>query len=270
MDVLPLTPFTFLIVCPLVFLAGFVDAIAGGGGIISLPAYLFAGLPVHNALATNKLSSFCGSTVATGRYLKNKCYKKVFILPTVAAALAGSAGGARLALIAGDELLKKVLLVVLPVVAVVVVFRRRRKDMPEEPDAAAGSAPRKNAHRNLSRKIQLIIATAASFVIGMYDGFYGPGTGTFIMLVFTGVLGFDERTAAGNTKCMNWSSNAAALATFITGGKVVWALGAAAAVCSIAGNYCGSGLVIKDGEKYVRPVIIAVLVLLFVKILSGK
>ncbi|HAH61009.1 MAG TPA: hypothetical protein DCL73_02780, partial [Treponema sp.] len=211
-----------------------------------------------------------GTTIATGRYLKNKCYEKVFILPTVAAALAGSAGGARLALIAGDELLKKVLLVVLPVVAAVVVFRGGRKELPEEPDGAAGTAPRENTRRGLSLKVQLIIATAASFVIGMYDGFYGPGTGTFIMLVFTGILGFDERTAAGNTKCMNWSSNAAALATFITGGKVVWVLGAAASVCSIAGNYCGSGLVIKNGEKYVRPVIIAVLVLLFVKILSGK
>jgi len=107
-------------------------------------------------------------------------------------------------------------------------------------------------------------------VIGMYDGFYGPGTGTFLMLVFAGILGFDERKAAGNTKCVNWASNAAALATFITGGKVLWVLGVVAAVCSIAGNYCGSGLVIKDGGKYVRPVIVTVLVLLFVKVLSGK
>jgi uncharacterized protein len=271
MNAVPLTPLTFLIVCPLVFLAGFVDSIAGGGGIISLPAYLFAGLPVHNALATNKLSSFCGSTIATGRYLKNKCYEKAFILPTVAAALAGSAVGAHLALIAGDKLLRKVLLVVLPVVAVVVVFRRGRKGMPDESAQAEKRTPeQEQTCGRLSLKVQLCIAVAASLVIGMYDGFYGPGTGTFLMLVFAGILEFDERSAAGNTKCVNWSSNAAALATFITGGKVVWVLGAAAAVCSIAGNYCGSGLVIRNGEKYVRPVIIAVLVLLFVKVLSGK
>ncbi|OJF77484.1 MAG: hypothetical protein BKP49_00365 [Treponema sp. CETP13] len=255
MNTLPLTPLTFIIVCPLVFLAGFVDSIAGGGGIISLPAYLFAGLPVHNALATNKLSSFCGSTIATGRYLKNKCYEKVFILPTVIAALIGSATGARLALIAQDEILKKILLVILPIVAMVVIFRSKRQ---------------KIKPRHFTLKIQLIIAIIASLFIGMYDGFYGPGTGTFLMLVFTSILGFDERKAAGNTKCINWASNAAALATFITGDKVLWILGSVAALCSIAGNYCGSGLVIKDGGKYVRPVIVTVLVLLFVKVLSGK
>jgi uncharacterized protein len=271
MNVMPLTPLTFLIVCPLVFLAGFVDSIAGGGGIISLPAYLFAGLPVHNALATNKLSSFCGSTVATGRYLKNRCFQKIFILPTVAAALAGSAAGARLSLSAGDDLLKKVLLVVLPFVAVVTVFRRGKKEKKAETGLQEQNTQvQEKRSVPLPQKTQLIIATGASLVIGMYDGFYGPGTGTFLMLIFTGVLGFEERDAAGNTKCVNWSSNAAALATFITGGKVVWILGAAAAVCSTAGNYCGSGLVIKDGEKYVRPVIIVVLILLFVKILSGK
>ena len=262
MNILPLTPLTFIIVCPLVFLAGFVDSIAGGGGIISLPAYLFAGLPVHNALATNKLSSFCGSTIATGRYLKNKCYEKVFIVPTVIAALIGSATGARLALIAQDELLKKVLLVVLPVVAIVVVLRSRQKK--------TALTKSKHTRKPFSQKTQLFIAIVASFVIGMYDGFYGPGTGTFLMLVFAGILGFDERKAAGNTKCVNWASNAAALATFITGGKVLWVLGIVAAACSIAGNYLGSGLVIKDGGKYVRPVIVIVLVLLFVKLLSGK
>ena len=108
---------TFLIVCPLVFLAGFVDAIAGGGGLISLPAYMFAGVPVHNAIATNKLSSCTGTVVSTWRLIKNKRVDWYFVPGTVVCALAGSVIGANLALIISDEILKTVLVVLLPIVA---------------------------------------------------------------------------------------------------------------------------------------------------------
>ena len=107
----------FLIVCPLVFLAGFVDAIAGGGGLISLPAYMFAGVPVHNAIATNKLSSCTGTVVSTWRLIKNKRVDWYFVPGTVVCALAGSVIGANLALIISDEILKTVLVVLLPIVA---------------------------------------------------------------------------------------------------------------------------------------------------------
>ena len=108
---------TFLIVCPLVFLAGFVDAIAGGGGLISLPAYMFAGVPVHNAIATNKLSSATGTAVSTWHLVKSKCVD-IFLVPgTVACAFVGSIAGANLALIISDKVLKTVLVIVLPVVA---------------------------------------------------------------------------------------------------------------------------------------------------------
>jgi uncharacterized membrane protein YfcA len=244
----------FLTVCPLVFLAGLIDSVAGGGGIISLPAYLLAGLPVHTALATNKFSSFCGTSIAAGRYIRHACYEKSLVLPTVAAALAGSAAGARLALLTDEKYLRYLLLAVLPVAAALVLFRK---------NAAAGND---GTAEPLSAG-RFAIATGAALIIGMYDGYYGPGTGTFLMLVFTGFVKLDIRRAAGNTKCINWASNAAALATFIAGGRVLYPLGAAAAVCSIAGNYAGSGLVIKNGTKAVRPVIVLVLILLFVKIL---
>lgn len=250
-----ITVYTFLIVCPLVFLAGFIDSIAGGGGIISLPAYIFAGLPMHNALATNKFSSVCGSTMATGRYLKNHCFRKELVIPTVAASLAGSAIGAQLALLTSDAVLRHILLFVLPAVAFLVLFRKK--------GAQADFIPQDEP----LTKAQFIIAICAAFLIGMYDGFYGPGTGTFLMIVFTTLVHLDARQAAGNTKCVNWASNAAALASFIGNGKVFYLLGAAAAVCSILGNYAGSGLVIKKGASFVRPVILVVLVLLFVKII---
>jgi uncharacterized membrane protein YfcA len=104
----------------------------------------------------------------------------------------------------------------------------------------------------------------------MYDGFYGPGTGTFLMLALTAVTGLSVQQAAGNTKLINWTSNAAALITFIVSGNVVYPLGIAAAICSILGNYAGAGFVIKKGAVFVQPVIIFVLILLFIKILINS
>ena len=145
----------FLIVCPLVFLAGFVDAIAGGGGLISLPAYMFAGIPVHHAIATNKLSSATGTAVSTWHLVKSKCVD-IFLVPgTVACAFVGSIAGANLALIISDKVLKTVLVFVLPVVAFCVL---RDKDL--KPVIPEG----------FTRKKQYLIMAACSFVIGIYDG----------------------------------------------------------------------------------------------------
>lgn len=245
---------TYVIVCPMVFLASFVDAIAGGGGLISLPAYLLAGIPIHNAIATNKLSSATGTAISTARLVRHK-YADMRLAPTsIAAALIGSFIGANVALHTSDRVLKIVLIVILPVVAFYVL---KKKDL--EPNNAAC----------VSRREQKIIVTAASFVIGVYDGFYGPGTGTFLLLIFTGMAKLDVRTASGNMKLVNLSSNVAALATFIFAGKIVWGLGLAASAFSIAGHYMGSGMVMKNGTKIVKPIIIAVLILLFFKVITG-
>lgn len=244
----------FLIVCPLVFLASFVDSIAGGGGLISLPAYLIAGVPVHNAIATNKLSSATGTLISTIRMVKNK-YADLKLAPwSIAAAFIGSTIGAHVALYVSDEILKKILLVVLPITAFYVL--RQRNLEPKDPFS-------------LSKGRMYVIVIIASFVIGMYDGFYGPGTGTFLLLVFTGFAKMDVRTSSGNMKLVNLSSNIAALVTFIMAGKVVWALGLTASVFSVAGHYIGSGMVMKKGTGIVRPIIIFVLVLLFIKIITN-
>lgn len=245
---------SYLIVCPLVFLAGFVDSIAGGGGLISLPAYLLAGVPVHNALATNKLSSTIGTAISTARLIKNKFANLRLAVPCVASALGGSVIGANIALHTSDRVLKMVMLFVLPVVAFYVL---RKKDL--EPDAA----------HQIARSTQYLIVTVSSFVIGIYDGFYGPGTGTFLLLIFTGLAKLDVRTASGTMKLVNLASNVAALTTFLFAGKIVWGLGAAAAVFSVAGHYMGSGMVMKSGTKVIQPVVIAVLGVFFVKIVTG-
>lgn len=148
----------YLIVCPLVFLAGFVDSIAGGGGLISLPAYMFAGIPVHNAIATNKLSSSTGTVVSTARLIKNKKVDWGFVPGTVIGALIGSVAGANLALIISDHILKMVLVVILPIVAFCVL---RDKNMDVEVPVG------------MTKNKQYLIAIVCSLVIGCYDGFYG-------------------------------------------------------------------------------------------------
>ena len=245
---------TFLIVCPLVFLAGFVDAIAGGGGLISLPAYMFAGIPVHNAIATNKLSSATGTFVSTFRLVKNKHVDWGLVPGTVICALFGSVIGANLALVISDKVLKTVLVLVLPVVAVCVL---RDKDF--ETVSPEG----------FTRKKQYLIMAVCSLGIGIYDGFYGPGTGTFLLLVFTKLGKLNMEKATGNVKVVNLSSNISALVTFILAGKILWGLGLAASCFSIAGHYVGAGMVVNNGVKIIKPIILVVLVLLLIKVVMG-
>lgn len=247
-----LTWTSFLIVCPMVFLAGFVDAIGGGGGLISLPAYYLAGVPIHHALATNKLSSASGTVISTVRICRNTVIKWKLAVPAIAFALLGSHLGTRLALMTDERILKHVLMAVLPVAA---FFVLRKNSLVSE------KAKRPGERRERA------VTWIGALVIGAYDGFYGPGTGTFMLIVLLGFAHMTSLESAAYTKLVNLSSNIASLVTFLLGGQVVIPLGLAAAVFSIAGHYTGSGLVLKNGTRIIRPIILAVLALLFIKIL---
>lgn len=246
-------PITLIIVCPLVFLAMFVDAIAGGGGLISLTAYLVAGLPAHLALGTNKVSGAIGTLIATGRFARAGLIQARLAIPSIVFALAGSAIGTKIALFTPESVIQMVMVFALPIVAFF-VLRKRSLDVPS--DCA------------ISVKKQIAIIAVASFFIGAYDGFYGPGTGTFMLIAFTAAAKLPVREANGEVKCANLASNIASLATFAANGCVYWELGLIASVFAIAGSYLGSGMVMKDGAKIVRPIMIVVLALLFVKVLT--
>ena len=247
-----LTPKMFLIVCPMLFLAGFVDAIGGGGGLISLPAYFLAGLPAHLALGTNKLSACIGTSVSAGRFIRSGYVDWKLAAPSAALAIIGSYFGTKLQLAVDERYLKWLLLLVLPLVAVVVL---RQHNFPEERgDIAPGK--------------QMAIVLLTSLAIGAYDGFYGPGTGTFLILIFCNLAKLDLRTAAGNVKVVNLASNIGGVTTALVHGKVFVALGLIGAVASVAGHYIGSGLAIKDGSRIVKPVIIVVLSLLLIKVVT--
>ena len=170
--------------------------------------------------------------------------------PAIVLALAGSAGGTWLQHRTPDAVLKYLLLAVLPVVAVITL---RNRSWPDEPG-------------EIDPKKRLAIVWAASFLIGGYDGYYGPGTGTFLMILFIRAAKLDTRHAAGGVKVINLSSNVGSLAAQMASGYVYWGVGLIASAASIAGHYIGSGLAIKNGSRIVRPTVIIVLILLTVKV----
>ena len=249
-----LTPLSFLIVCPLLFLAGFVDSIGGGGGLISLPAYLLAGLPVHQAIATNKLSSSCGTTLSTVRFLRHGLINLKLAVPSVIAAFVGSSLGARLSLLVSEDVMKYILFAVLPVAAFFVLNRHLFQDRGRE-----AVADRRTT----------VICVISALLIGAYDGFYGPGTGTFLIIAFTVFARMSVSSANAQAKVINLTSNITSLAVFLINGQVMLPLGLAAALCNMAGNWLGSGLAMTRGTKIVRPVILGILLLLFLKIIIG-
>ena len=240
----------YLIVCPLVFLGGFVDAVAGGGGLISLPAYMIVGLNPIDAIGTNKFSASCGTFVATMRYSRCGFIQWRGLLPVVMAALVGSWLGARLALLVENEIFKVVMLVILPITAVFVLNK---------------SALSKYRAPFAVRKTIVVMAILALFM-GVYDGFYGPGTGTFLMLMLVCIARLRLERAVGTTKVINLSTNIASLSVFLAHGKVMLPLALVAAIFGVAGNYIGAKYFAKKGAGFVKPLIVVVLSIFFVKL----
>ena len=220
---------TFLIVCPFLFMAGLIDAIGGGGGLISLPAYLIAGLPPHAAVATNKLSSTCGTTLATLRFIKNGLVNLKLAIPSVIAAIIGSSIGANLSLLIKEEIMLYIMIAILPICAFLVLNKKLFHDGGEN-------------EITLDRRTY-ITATIAALIIGMYDGFYGPGTGTFLIIAFTVFAKISMKTANAQAKVINLTSNITSLIIFLINGEVLFSVGIVAAACNMLGGYIGAGLV---------------------------
>jgi uncharacterized membrane protein YfcA len=243
-----------LIVCPLVFLAGFVDAVAGGGGLISLPAYLLAGLPAHQAAATNKTVNCMGTALAAWQYGRSK---KVLLRAALYACIGSTLGsyiGTRLALWIPDAVLGGIMVTALPCVAVFLSVNK-------------GFGLDAGAKKQLSRRGEALLSFGIGIFIGCYDGLIGPGTGTFLILAFTGLMGMDLLTSSGCAKFANLASNITSMVVYLIGGKVVVLLAIPAAVCCMLGSFFGSRYALRGGSKNVRRVMFVVLGLLFVKIL---
>lgn len=263
------------LIFPLVFLGGFIDSIAGGGGIITIPAYLFTGMPAHFAMGCNKLSASVGTTASTVRFFRHGAMDLKVALLAVAGSFAGSTIASRIVLMLDDKVIKTMVLVILPFVAAVVLLKREPKSAALQPEVSYGQTNASHSQTNashgqasashgLARTITLAILIG--LLIGAYDGLLGPGTGTFAIIAFTALMGFDLKTASGNAKALNLASNYAALLTFIQAGTIYYEIALPAALCGLAGNFLGSGLAIRKGAAFIRPFLVVVLILIFISL----
>jgi len=233
------------------FLAGLIDSIAGGGGLLLIPALLFAGLPPQTALGTNKLAGTVGTGFAFYNFLRHK--KIVWRVAAVGIifSLTGAFLGSKTILFFNNETVGKIIVFLLPLAVLGTLLPKKES-----------SAARVATVRNLDLKVPLIC-----LAIGFYDGFFGPGTGSFLIMAFYLFVGLDLAQASATAKAFNLASNLGALSIFLLGGKVLWGLGLLLAVGNLGGNFCGSVLVIKKGAKIVKPFLIISLSILFVSLL---
>lgn len=247
---MPFDSLTYLIVCPLVFLAGFIDAIAGGGGLISLPAYIISGLPIHTCIGTNKLSSAMGTALTAIRFGRRGYIPWKIAACCIVTALIGGVLGARLTLLVSDYYLKLIMLVVLPVTA---AYLMRGKALDAQKESLAPGRT-------------IVLGMLISLFIGVYDGFYGPGTGTFLILLLCGWAHMRIAQANGTAKAINLATNLAGLSVFVASGDITVALGLVAGVFGIAGNYLGARSFDKGAAAIAKPVMLVVLALFFVRV----
>lgn len=235
------------------FFAGFIDSIAGGGGLIQLPALLI-GLPkseTAEVLGTNKLSAVFGTTTAAALYRKQiKPVPKILIAMGVPAFL-GSAGGAVLASKIPTSSMRPMVLMLLIIVAIYTWFK---------PDLGKFE----NLRHLPKRRVQ--IAAIAGVVIGFYDGIFGPGTGSFLMLILVASLGYAFITASAIAKVVNVATNVGAIMVFGVNGAVLWQIGIILGIANISGAVIGARLAIKGGSTLVRKVFLLVTVALIVKV----
>ena len=242
----------YAVLTALVFLAGFVDSMAGGGGLITLPAYLAHGLSPALLLGTNKLSSSMGTAVAAARFLKETRTRAdlLFILALLAAA--GSFVGARAVSLVPPGAIRYLLIVLLPPLAVFLAARR--------------SFGLVDTSFRLSENALLARSSAVSAGISLYDGLLGPGTGTFLALALSRFCGFDLLRATAVAKLLNLVSNLSALAAFLSLGRVDLRLGLAMGLAGMAGNWAGSHLALKKGAWAIRPMLLLVSASLLCKV----
>jgi uncharacterized protein len=234
--------------------AGAVDAVVGGGGLILLPALLvaFPGTPTATLLGTNKLAAICGTSTAAVTYLRRTKVDWRILGPTVGLALLCSAGGALAAGAVPAGMYRPVVIGVLAAVAIIVILR-------------PGLGTLVHEHQPTPARVLATVLLAGG-AIGVYDGAIGPGTGTFLILAFTALLGVDFLHGSAMAKAVNVATNLGAFCVFATGGHVMWLLGAGMGLCNMAGARLGARVALRRGARFVRVVLLVVVFALLAKL----
>lgn len=244
-------PVQLLILCPLLFLAGFGDAIAGGGGTVSVSAFMLVGLPTVATLGTNKMVMCMGTVASVYQYGKNGRIVWATALHAALGACVGATLGAKVTILAGERFMNLSLLVLLPAVFLFLCLKK-----------SFGSGefiPKPVTARSCA------LASLCGMLVGFYDGFFGPGAGTFYIMLLTAVLKLSLPEASADAKVANLGSNFGALITFFLNGSVLFKYALPGILFTVLGNWLGSRLAIKNGAGFIRPIMAVMILLLLIK-----
>lgn len=237
---------------PLAFLAGLVDAIAGGGGVITLPALFIMGLTPAQSVATNKLLAIFGSLTASITFLRQKKVDLPLVWRMALIAVLGSALGAQLVLGFKNESLFRYVVAGLIILVGILVVSNKKMGL-------------ENHYQGLTRRT-LMIGGFGALLIGVYDGFFGPGTGTFLMFLFVRFLGFDFVTGSGNSKLINFSTNLGAFILFLFSGQMLFIIGLPMGIANALGAALGARLAILKGSAFVKIIYVFIVVLVVLRL----
>jgi uncharacterized protein len=229
---------TFIVVG---FFAGYIDSIAGGGGMIQVPILLLSGISPLNVLASNKMASLVGVLMATIKYALSKKISWKVVSIAIIPCLIASYIGSRLVMFISDDIIKWAIILAIPV-AMIFLFKKSKKIIEEKTE--------------LNNK-NIILATAP---IGFYDGLIGPGTGTYMTISMKKYLHLDYLVSTASTKPLNFATNLGSAIAFVMAGKVLWGVAIVLGLANVAGSYVGSHYAIKGGEEFIKKILIFVLV----------
>ncbi len=234
-----MTESVLLFLCIAAFFAGFVDAIVGGGGLIQTPMglILLPNFPVATIIGTLKIPSFSGTFFAAFQYLKKMEMNWKLLISMMLLAVPSAFLGSTLLIYVSNDFMKPLLLVVL---SLLFIYTYVKKSFGQQAD------------KSHSASQQIFYAVLISFFIGFYDGFIGPGTGSFLVLAFVTILGFDFLQASANAKMVNLATNFGSICLFMSKGKIIWLIAIPMAVCNALGGFIGAKLAIKKGNTFIR------------------
>ncbi len=231
--------YTLVLLCLFAFSAGFVDAIVGGGGLIQTPAslILLPQLPVSTVIGSLKIPSFSGTSFATVQYVKNVTVNWCLASIMCASAFIAAFAGSEVLTLVSNRFMKPIIFIVLIIVA---IYTYSKKNFGQ------------HTHQTHSGKTALGYALLISIGIGFYDGFIGPGAGSFLVLAFISVLGFDFLHASANAKLINLSTNFGSIILFLLKGSILWSIAIPMAICNGIGGVLGAKLAIAKGNRFIR------------------
>lgn len=236
------------------FVAAFVDAVAGGGGLISLPAYIIAGFPTHMALGTNKFASMWGTLIASSKFAREKKIDFRLIRYLFPMSFVGALLGVRAVLLIDAQVLAPLVMVMILLVGVYTLFSK--------------TMGLSNLYDGSSKK-SIGLGMLLALVLGFYDGFFGPGTGTFLVFGLIKIFKFDFLFANANAKPLNLASNFASLLAFAVSGKILYLYGIPIAIAMMLGGYAGAKASIQNGSKLIKPLFVLMSIGAFAKLVAS-